>query len=257
MRLGFLCQWLTVWSAAASDHTVKPRKLLPLGIFWAMLEALKTAGSVASFLTWTVVLLVACLRFAHSKQSHSLRLHEGFLRATCSQGKRRVQGRRPPFDWALSQSIDLSKQLLLDNSISREIEVQLGRPPTLLARSCGHGSATDFRPPSGFFRGSHRACHAGVQDTLAQKSLSAQASKLRGRLQWASSAMYGRVARGGQGPLVRRQYEDADDLTPELSRSLKCMLALLQVVGPREVPLSDLALVALCHLVWALVPELG
>ena len=50
--------------------------------------------------------------------------------------------------------------------------------------------------------------------------------------------MYGRCARGGQGPLVRRQYESDDELTPELRRSLKYMLALLDVVTPREIRLS-------------------
>ena len=74
---------------------------------------------------------------------------------------------------------------------------------------------------------------------LSQNHLSSgQASKLRGKFQWASSAMYGRCARGGQGPLVRRQYEATDDITPELARSLKFMRALLDVVGPRKICLS-------------------
>ena len=81
------------------------------------------------------MLLVACLRFEHSKKSHSLRLQDGFIRATCAQGKRRVQGRRPPFDWAIpariTQTLDLSGQLFLD---WKELEVQLGRPPTFIVQ---------------------------------------------------------------------------------------------------------------------------
>ena len=90
--------------------------------------------------------------------------------------------------------------------------------------------------------GLREALQLELQNILEQGSLSSgQASKLRGRFQWASSAMYGRVARGGQGPLVRRQYEDLDELTPELKESLKFMLALLEVVSPREIPLSPVS----------------
>ena len=84
-------------------------------------------------MTWTLVLLVACLRFAHSRRSHSLRYQDGFIRATCSQGKRRIQGRRPPFDWAiparLTQSVDVSSLVLLDWA---ELQRALGKPPSFL-----------------------------------------------------------------------------------------------------------------------------
>ena len=57
---------------------------------------------------------------------------------------------------------------------------------------------------------------AELDEILLQDHLSSgQASKLRGKFQWAGSAMYGRCARGGQGPLVPRQYEASDDITPE------------------------------------------
>ena len=80
---------------------------------------------------------------------------------------------------------------------------------------------------------------AEIDGILTQDHLSSgQASKLRGKFQWAGSAMYGRCARGGQGPLVRRQYESSDDITPELARSLKFMRALLHVIGPRKICLS-------------------
>ena len=82
------------WASPTAEHVVQPRTPLSLGIFWAMLRAWKSAsGAVASFLTWTLLLLIACLRFEHSRRSHSLRLQDGFIRATCAQGKRRVQGR--------------------------------------------------------------------------------------------------------------------------------------------------------------------
>ena len=80
---------------------------------------------------------------------------------------------------------------------------------------------------------------AEIDGILTQDHLSSgQASKLSGKFQWAGSAMYGRCARGGQGPLVRRQYESSDDITPELARSLKFMRALLHVIGPRKICLS-------------------
>ena len=127
---------VVAWASPTAEHVVQPRTPLALGIFWAMLRACRSAtGAVASFLTWTLVLLVACLRFEHSKKSHSLRLQDGFIRATCAQGKRRVQGRRPPFDWAIpariTQTLDLSGQLFLD---WKELEVQLGRPPTFIVQ---------------------------------------------------------------------------------------------------------------------------
>ncbi|CAE7300004.1 DNMT3A, partial [Symbiodinium necroappetens] len=124
------------WASPTAEHVVQPRTPLSLGIFWAMLRAWKSAsGTVASFLTWTLLLLIACLRFEHSRRSHSLRLQDGFIRATCAQGKRRVQGRRPPFDWAIpariTQTIDLSSQLFLDWA---ELQEQLGKPPTFIVQ---------------------------------------------------------------------------------------------------------------------------
>ena len=86
--------------------------------------------------------------------------------------------------------------------------------------------------------GLREALKLEIEGVLEQDMLSSgQASKLRGRFQWASSAMCGRIARGGQGPLVRR-YEDVEELTPELTRCLKFMLTLLEVVMPRQIPLS-------------------
>ena len=124
------------WASPVNEHVIQPRSPLPLALFWALLRSVKTAtGSVASFLTWTIVLLVSCLRFAHGMRSHSLRLQEGFIRATCSRGKRRVQGRYPPFDWALpaqiTQTVNIAEQLMLDWC---ELERELQAPPNFIVQ---------------------------------------------------------------------------------------------------------------------------
>ena len=67
----------------------------------------------------------------------------------------------------------------------------------------------------------------------------AEAAKLRGKLGWASCAMYGRCGRGGQAALVQRQYHDDDhELSPDLVRSLEFFSALLHVVKPRTLLLG-------------------
>ena len=67
-----------------------------------------------------------------------------------------------------------------------------------------------------------------------------EAAKLRGRLTWAASAMFGRCARGGQGPLCARQYSDgALDITDELRSALLYVQALVQVVSPRVITLGQ------------------
>ena len=125
---------VAAWANPDAQHTVTPGTPLHLAIVWAMLRTVKQAnGTVASFLTWTLILLVACLRFEHSRRSHSFRLQDGFLRATCSQGKRRVQGRSPPFDWAipaqLTSTLNLSTVALLEWA---ELQQALGKPPSFL-----------------------------------------------------------------------------------------------------------------------------
>ncbi|CAE7557407.1 Dnmt3b [Symbiodinium sp. CCMP2456] len=70
---------------------------------------------------------------------------------------------------------------------------------------------------------------------------SAEAAKLRGRLGWASCSMYGRCGRGGQAPLVQRQYaSEPPALTAALRRSLEFYLSLLQLVQPRVIHLASL-----------------
>ena len=65
-----------------------------------------------------------------------------------------------------------------------------------------------------------------------------EAAKLRGRLTWAASAMFGKCARGGQGPIVARQYaQGVLDLDPELLSALQFVQSLVGVIPPRQVPL--------------------
>ena len=54
-----------------------------------------------------------------------------------------------------------------------------------------------------------------------------EAAKLRGRLTWASSSMYGKCARGGRAPLVRQQYAAT---TPRLSQDMRDALHFLQAM---------------------------
>ncbi|CAE7614995.1 ddx1 [Symbiodinium sp. KB8] len=78
----------------------------------------------------------------------SLGIFWAMLRAWKSaSGKRRVQGRRPPFDWAIpariTQTVDLSSQLFLDWT---ELQEQLGKPPTFIVQDLdiARGSGLSF-----------------------------------------------------------------------------------------------------------------
>ncbi|CAE7513615.1 DNMT3B [Symbiodinium sp. CCMP2592] len=67
-----------------------------------------------------------------------------------------------------------------------------------------------------------------------------EASKLRGRMVWAASAMFGRCGRGGQGPLCDRQYDVGRcELDEPLLAALRYIQALVKVVPPRLVPLHS------------------
>jgi hypothetical protein len=67
----------------------------------------------------------------------------------------------------------------------------------------------------------------------------AQASKIRGVLGFLFTGVYGRVGRGGQQPLLQRQYSDTHpwSLSHSLRRALEYLLDTLQVVRPRDVSL--------------------
>ncbi|CAE7158869.1 DNMT3A [Symbiodinium necroappetens] len=80
---------------------------------------------------------------------------------------------------------------------------------------------------------------ADVQRMLdAGRCSPGEAAKLCGRMVWASSAMFGRCGRGGQGPVSDRQYDVGhSELTPHLTAALHYVQALVKVVPPRLVPL--------------------
>ena len=64
----------------------------------------------------------------------------------------------------------------------------------------------------------------------------AQASKLRGRLGWAATAMYGKCGRGGQSALIDRQYYDTEiALSPPLAHSLLYLKEMVALVPPRQI----------------------
>ena len=88
------------------------------------------------------------------------------------------------------------------------------------------------------------ALQADIDRVLETSRLtSAEASKLRGKLTWASCGMFGKCGRAGQAPLVQRQYRDTDaELTTAITRALHFYSCLLQTVKPREILLGSLQL---------------
>lgn len=72
---------------------------------------------------------------------------------------------------------------------------------------------------------------------------SGQAAKLRGKFGWAASGTYGRCGRGGQAPLVQRQYFDTvEDLTVPLQEALMFHSLLASSLLPRQVQIFGTAL---------------
>ncbi len=72
----------------------------------------------------------------------------------------------------------------------------------------------------------------------------AMASKLRGPLAWKARAIYGRVARGYLGPLLQRDYKDAEPfaLSHQLRNPFSFIQLLLKAAPRREVVLRAPAL---------------
>ena len=85
--------------------------------------------------------------------------------------------------------------------------------------------------------GFREAVRTDIGAILEARTLtSGQAAKLRGKFGWAASGTYGKCARGGQAPLVSRQYFDSTDaLTDALRDCLLFHSLLAQFVGPRQV----------------------
>ncbi|CAK9103822.1 TauD domain-containing protein, partial [Durusdinium trenchii] len=78
---------------------------------------------------------------------------------------------------------------------------------------------------------------AEIESVLESSTLtSGQAAKLRGKFGWAASGTYGKCGRGGQAPLVQRQYFDHSDfLTSSLRDALNFHLLLATFVGPKQI----------------------
>ena len=85
--------------------------------------------------------------------------------------------------------------------------------------------------------GFREAVQADIESVFESSTLtSGQAAKLRGKFGWSASGTYGKCARGGQAPLVKRQYSDTSEiLTNELRDSLQFHSLLALFVGPRQV----------------------
>ena len=63
-------------------------------------------GSVQVAGLFVLSAAVSCIRFAHFQRSKLVQLHPGpppWLEFLCTQGKRRVKGSRPPYNWALPE----------------------------------------------------------------------------------------------------------------------------------------------------------
>ena len=88
--------------------------------------------------------------------------------------------------------------------------------------------------------GLREALQAEVDRLLtAGTCTAAQAAKLRGRFAWASSAVFGRSARGGSHALIQRQYFESDwAITPVLERSLLFLRSLAAFIQPRCIQLT-------------------
>ena len=88
--------------------------------------------------------------------------------------------------------------------------------------------------------GLREALAADIAEILKAKvCTSGQAAKLRGRFTWAASAMSGKRARGGTGPLVQRQYHDAStQISPQLAEALCYLRAMAMHVAPPQIDLK-------------------
>jgi hypothetical protein len=92
----------------------------------------------------------------------------------------------------------------------------------------------NFQPRVGLLVKAKDLIKARLQDDSCTP---AQASKIRGVLGFLFTGMYGRVGRGGQQPLLQRQYSDIPpwNLSNSLRNALKYLLDTLYMVQPRKV----------------------
>jgi hypothetical protein len=83
-------------------HKLHQAVVLPAWVFFRLIELTTgSLGSISIFSASALFFCMACLRFKHLQISHSIRCVGGWIVGVCTQGKRRVQGRRPPFEWGL------------------------------------------------------------------------------------------------------------------------------------------------------------
>ena len=81
-----------------------------------------------------------------------------------------------------------------------------------------------------------------IQDRIQEDSCTpAQASKIRGVLGFLFTGMYGRIGRGGQQPLLQRQYSDSRPwtLSRTLRRALEYLMDTMRVIQARSILLYD------------------
>lgn len=135
------------WAVPAAGHVPQPKEPIPLRCLFAIARFAQSArGSVELFSKWVLLVLCACLRFAHVQRSCNLHQVGPFLRATCRQGKRRVQHTRPPFDWALPTQLlrlDIGECLLLAHG---ELTNALGKPPGFLVEDVDVSASRPLQP---------------------------------------------------------------------------------------------------------------
>ena len=122
------------WAQPKPGQSVHQQIPLPLMVFCRLLQlASSAAGTIRKFTLWALLPLFACLRFKHLSMSINLRREGSFLRATCPQGKRRVQHTRPPFDWACPLGIHQDKPVLEELLLlNEEFKRELGKEPTFI-----------------------------------------------------------------------------------------------------------------------------
>ena len=93
--------FIAAWNRVESGHSSQQASPLRISALFCLCRlASQNSSKLAAFCGFTLLPLVACLRFAHLQRSHSLLVQGPFLQGTCFKGKARRMGSRPPFSWA-------------------------------------------------------------------------------------------------------------------------------------------------------------
>ena len=122
---------IIAWSKRDSEYVAKQQVPIAIFIFVRILQlASSAAGTIRRFAMWTLLPLFACLRFKHVQISSELRVENGFLRGRCKQGKRRIKGTRPAFEWSCCLGLNIDKPIMQELILLQEEYAQrLQRPP--------------------------------------------------------------------------------------------------------------------------------